>query len=757
MSTLLSQVIELPHLGMDDCVRYNGVPKDPSAIFHFYGIDHPNTTRLRYVQSEYWGIAAGDEIACAADDAASGSSTCDIFVYPWARIAAPIYGMSQVVGDTSLYPTARIAVSCTKILGETWAINNSLYTSLADPGRITKFSGGVYVGYSAYAIAADDPVGYIVPPRIYSEGQPLVISRLTASEKPKVAGVGLVAGAKVCVGADGAVFPYTTNQHGVWDEDFTTASAASDDETVPTISNKNVKMVLPYDEFIFALKSMAECRLVPVFGSFEYLLNRSGSSMHDNGGSPYTREYTYNYALRPYRVIKETARASWDGASNIGFTLNGLGVARFWKPCICIDIPAVTWTRQDSDALPWSPPDPRDLTGYHLVLAGRYDDLQFAWGIWRDHPVGFPTGLSADGSLSRRSSASSGYYYQIIKHDADSYGISQPNMVGVQTWVMDLTRVWDFCLGSFEGGSGDGTMRFEFSVWMYQGWGTSQTEVLLRDWADMTRSVWFVSGSTTYLKFTFSLSLAACGATDPYTRHNRYFIRIRQYYVAVSPYASYTFAWGVLTPTINLNYAGHDCRYDNRYECAFPFDKQPFALLASDGGTITTKPLIGYYPYIPRYALSWSGSVTIEAVVHTGRIYKFKLHASRSISCDADDLMYILPDWTRSVIRIKRLSDGRFVERMVLASTSGVTGVIWSRLARQFTFSRYDTVFGEGIYNQWPVSWSSDWILVDIAPDRDSETFEVELLLVLQIQSYNAADQGLSMDTPHRLTFTGTV
>jgi hypothetical protein len=706
-----SQIIEIPHLGLSDCITLSGVPKSSSQTWTVgaNGVRDPSTTRLKRDANGVWIVTtSGDETACAANAASSGSTTGNIKVYPMMEITVPNkkHGLSTSPGAFSVSPAASYPLKVKKPSNESWNKGQQIYVTSTYPHTLSK-SGSNFAATTMTASPCGESSAYVIAANtIREQGSNVRVDGNLRREKVK-AGANTIYGQPVSVDVSGAYFSSTQFFSGISTGDVAVSSAdVSGNCTIldPRMDMINLKS---YDDAMVSLVQPMQCFLIPIFHSVQTIENRKTTQCvvySDQFFKGNTQSYTYNYKIQAYRVMTR---------------INGATVSmRGWYPDFVMNLPAITWTRTlnlPSD-MGGSPPGPLDLGAtHHLILGADYaltSQSSLSWTLYAK---------SASYPMSRS-------YVEASKPIQTAYTINQvvkdqsgnDNVICFTEYMAhlplaDLTTIYNFGIGSFQAkNNSGGTSRIEFRVMK----GSDQ----VRGWSDMSTTSFGSDDNLNYLWFGFSLSLADCGETDP-TQYNQYTIQTRQYSVSVNPYASNSYSWGLLEPTMSLNYTGSNCSYDHKFKMMFPFDKPPYTYRTLAGHTITTPAVIGYTMNKPPPSATWSGDVSYNVANHTHHgLKKFRISSDINPSTTSD---LITAFYQAGVtMRLKRSSDGRYLDTTVNDSNTTAQGFTWSRNGKWLSTSNASQTLGSDKTATYPIAFTTNYLLFDAVV---ADTYELEV------------------------------
>lgn len=790
MTNINSSIIEIPHLGLNDCVLIHNVPKDPAFTWFFdnvlgNGIEGGNTTRLSYNPvNNRWEVATtGEEIACAAAAAGAGSTVGSIYLYPFAFINLQQRELdilnSTTPGDFMINEQSRVHLIGNRKPNDTWTGTNQTLYYDHTKNHITKSSGTNfnYVGQCAYAHPTSGstvyyPVMFAYEEQYHSQG--FKIPKLVPHRPNASCGINQ----KLCADISGNNFVWSsTMEHGTFNDLWAaeTPNLSASEMYAMDYSTAAGKMILPYLDMIYSALNTTRCMLIPKFGpsnTNQSLLNGSFGELFSTPGgygsvwtsNTFSRDYNYWYKIRPYRTLSCITKTVKD-TNNASYAHGNL-VLRSQKVNFAMEIPTdLTWTRETFDDLPWNPPGPKDLSNRYLLLAGDYGSNilapNYRWEIW--HKTGYgetmhPTKADAMTPVKLQNTVTSGvlmqeHYPKIVAHDGNTDYVNYDGLNGL--WYWNTSEAWNATIVSWEGGTGGvGTMKIEYSIWRYKPDGTQQ---LLKDWAFIPRTSWFSHEGTDYLKFSFSHTLAEFGLPRR-TRQGEITVKYRQYYAGVSPYLSYEATWGYV-PSLNLNPGGGLSVYNvPRYELPNPLDIKPLRLKNQrSGDSITGLHNIGKTPAMKRFTTTWSGDVTVE-VADFGSIKKFRLVSSLDPSITDDNLRYIYMQ--KMLYRVQRKSDGRYLDQYINATSSynAAKGTIWSRKAikkeiSSLYYDATDITYGTGIKINFPISFKSQWMIVDKTPNVETENYEIFVEMVGKAEFMSELNQKVIYKTKV-LTFT---
>jgi len=366
----ISQLIELPHMGVDKCVQIT-VPKVVGETWTAGGIEDSSTTRLKKnANGQFYVVSTDDSqgsIACAATAAASSAESGSIWLYPNFRL--PTF-RKQII-DEPLLPVGGFrglnlynSMQCRRLPKkpeDTFATGDMLNWDY-DKKRLIK-SGGYAVETAKLPSESGSRYGYPWHRYSYSEtnynnftnGMP---DKVVLEEYPVISG-----------GADLEAGPISVDISGNYfsgaDPSSLTHGFFNDDYCIPISGNYgfNNDGSTKFNSNLDLLASATNVEYVNVYPSFRkdpqyiYPVPAKGQThavgTDEHGATIFqSRSYEWAYRLRRYYFQME----------------NGLAPNPSWRPCITLDIPAITWTREDPDEEYWSPPSAPSYSDNHTFV-----------------------------------------------------------------------------------------------------------------------------------------------------------------------------------------------------------------------------------------------------------------------------------------------------------------------------------------------------------------------------------------------------
>lgn len=749
---ILTPIIEaFPQLDASHCTLLTGVPRATGSTWIFdSSIEGTNTTRLYLNSAGKWvsSVGAGNEIACAAANAAASDTSGSIWLYPSAKIGAYVnqrMDLYSTIFDVGSYlvvnENTKQQYFVNKETSAAWSSFDTLYydwqqnkayktngaTRMSTEGTVTATPSGTSRGL----------VWFRYP--YYEESARQSFQNVTPILLPKITGaVNISDDVGVCKDISGFYFQLTSSavRHGIFEDYISLETpAASASEFYAYKHDGNTKITLTPDNVKLSSWNPTFVYIVPTFGTngYEQILNSSSTDVVQriiSGGfldDVLTRQYNYYYQIRKYRILDES-----------GALFN----KRAWKPNLSIDVPSsLTWTRSPcADPWEWSPPGAIDQSSTHrFVLTGDYSNqVQPTWALKRKTPL---TAASSNYynprilGIKTPPIATIGTNYLTMLPDQN--GRSQIHDLNDPGYVVDINKVWNLGFAGFVGGS---TSDCTVSIKRLNADGTETT--LLAP-TMMNRAVWFVQDGTTYLRYTYSTSLAALGETDPFVYASNY--RADFYHRETnSPGVNNEWAFSAtfgqpLSDT--FDFIGPINSWNPDSIPPFPLDVPPISMRTNKDDEITTSFVEGYSDNFKIPTMSIVGGLTHSLSALGGKFYLLKTTSNFYPSITDTDLekIYLIGEAQRTV---KRLSDGMFLHYYMSFKAPTQGGCIWSRKAKYTRSGYYNPTYGTiGTYLEgFQVTFNLNDILVDIAPDASSETFEVETSCLFKYFWHNKRD-----------------
>lgn len=743
MTVLYSQIIELENLGISDCVLIVDAPRNPAGGDYVWdgGIDADLTTRLRWNSYHQWFEGAtylnDDSIACAAANSAAGSTTCQIYLYPYAIIPSLVRHGSDMdntysrdtYGEFVCNLIDKTYVRRKKVVGDDFTKNQFIYFNAETYKLTDTATRNVSVGASLYAAATSATDALVTINSSFAEAK-INPSVQASSLVAKVSGYGGITTANSALAQDisGNYFRMTDNVygHGTFDDVYCSHVPDTSASRVYAVITENNKMWSSYKHLMLSLqKADQNCLLVPQFGAFQAIRNSISQKIWGSGDNIYQETYDYKYKLRPYKVLKSfgfdpNANNSWTNLKDF-YNLSH-------RPYLAIPIPAsITWTPVTS--LVGTAPGAVDMSSTHWLIYGTNNPqtypVSLMWDIYAKNmeDTTYPTDVIANGCTKNVYNSSYSTYLPLVKNEEGRTDIINP-FFEKNNWLYYPDENFTLSVGTF---SSDGSDHMTYRVVTYD---LSGGIVALSDWADMSKSTFHTIDTITYSKHTFSGSLADYGVTDGQRRLNRYRLQMRLYHSMVSPYHSLVCDWLEASQFFNgSNSAGNEYSYDYRryHNPCFHYTLLPQRLSCSNGNVLTTEYVEGRHLPANNPAISWSGGVTVETDVVAGKPLLRKVRVTSTLTpsvADTSDLQTVAGGFPR--IRIRRRSDGRCLHTFLTAATTN--GCIWSNKMIIGVIPSASASYGTGVYAQYLTNVVTQYAYVDIAPDAtDDETYDVEV------------------------------
>ena len=741
---LLSQTIEaLPELDSSHCVLMTGVPKASGSAWTFdSSIEGTSTTRLYLNSQGRWQNTSvgGFERACAAANAAINDTGGNIYLYPSAKIGAytnqrmDLYDNASDLGNYYTVIESKQQVVTTKEVSASWNASISTYwdwrNNYATKTNIPKNT--IAFEFTDYASPAGSSRALVSMNYGYYEGSARALPfNIVPVELPKITGSvsSIQKEQNVAVDMSGNYFGFSyflpAIRHGIYDDvlalETPLASASSfygyeHRAKTKFLTNDNLMMSAINAQFVYIYPTFGSNSIESVFNSDSYEVVPSptpGGTFNDT----LQRWYPYYYEIRRYRVLDES-----------GAMFN----RRSWKPNITVAVPAVTYTRTPcADPFQWTPHTPPDYSStHHFVLTGDYSTQgQPSWQLRRKTP--FASGEYYEPRVS-------GVKAPPFAYSNTSYLFAVPDQNGdhrqtdllAPGYAVNVNRTWNFGCVQLEGGAGAGTGRVSHKFVQFLADGS---EVDLTSWSDLTRTPFYSYDGTDYIAFTGSTSLAALGITDPQNYRSNVWIRVRYYYIAISPYDSGQAVFGN-NWSFSSNYKGSFNDWQDEAS-TFPLDIPPMKLITNQGDVISTDWVPGYHDKFHEATVTYTGSFTPVISAVGGGFYTIGMTSNLTPACADTDLvaMYRFGEVQR---RITRKSDGCSPHQFFYSKTTH-GGIVWSKKAKSWYITPSSPTNGTGVLASFPIAFTIPGQLVDVAPGASGETFEVETILKIQLDWLN--------------------